>query len=323
MTGASQLGLAYVGFPPPLTWVTAFTTWSIEAPLVVVGLLYALVLYLLAVRRVNAAHPASPVPPLRVAAWVAGLFVVFVALDSAIDFYSDDLFSVHMVQHLLLTMIAAALLTMGAPITLLLRAATREQRRRWILPVLESRLVRFISHPAFAWVFFAAVMWVSHFSVLYELSLEHPLIHAGEHLLYLGSAYLFWAPVVGADPSPHRLSYPLRVGYVFAQAPLNSFLSLAITQAPDVLYSHYANLHLPWGPGPLQDQHIAGGIMMTAGDLLLLAAILLVFLDWFRAEEVEGRRIDDVLAREQAALARATGRPADPTDRPPPGPGTP
>lgn len=293
---------------PPLTFGTALTSWAFE-PLVVAGLLIGLVAYLAAVRRVDRAHPTTPVPWPRIAAWGAGLAVIFIALSSAIDIYSDALFSVHMIQHLLLTLVAAPLLALGAPVTLLLRAASPQTRRRRILPLLDSRLVQVISHPAVAWVLFVAVMFGSHFSALYEASLENPAVHIVEHLIYLASGYLFWAPVVGADPSRHRLSYPIRLGYVFLQMPMNAFLSLAITQAPDVLYRHYATLQLGWGPGPLEDQHLAGGLMMTGGDLLILGAMLLVVWAWLIHEEAEGRRIDDVLARRRSAeLADAVRR---------------
>ena len=90
--------------------------------------------------------------------------------------------------------------------------------------------------------------------------------HILEHALYLGAALLFWWPVVGADPSPWRLPHPARVAYLFLGMPQSSFLGLAIFSAPEVLYPHYADLVRPWGPTPLYDQQLAGGMMWAGGD---------------------------------------------------------
>ena len=169
---------------------------------------------------VDRRHPSNPVPRWRLASWLAGLGAIVVALASPVEAFDTTLFSVHMVQHLLLTMVAAPLLVLAAPITLLLRVSTPEARRHWILPVLHSRVVRVISHPLVAWSLFAAVMWATHFSPLFDAALEDETLHRLEHALYMGSALLFWWPVIGADPSPHRLGYPARLFYLALGMPL-------------------------------------------------------------------------------------------------------
>ncbi len=113
--------------------------WSFD-PTIVLPLALAAAGYLWAVRTVDAAHPNTPVPRRRIVAWLAGLIVIEIALQSPIEAYDTTLFSDHMVQHVLLTIVAAPLLALGAPITLLLRFARPETRRRWILPVLHSRI---------------------------------------------------------------------------------------------------------------------------------------------------------------------------------------
>lgn len=287
----------------PLTLASALGTWTFS-PLVVGGTVVALFAYLAAVIRVDDAHPATPVPMWRVTAWVAGVLVTFVALASFIDVYSTDLFSIHMLQHLLLMLIGAPLLALGAPGTLLLRATPAERRRRWILPVLDSRPVRLLTHPLVTWSLFTAVLWISHFSALYELSLQDERIHVLEHLLYIVSAYLFWLPIVAADPIHIRLSYPVRIGYLFLQMGQGSFLSLAIWQAQEVLYPHYAALQVPGWLRPIDDQHLAGGIMMMGGDLFFMVVILIVAAAWINHEEREGVRIDALLERERARSHR-------------------
>jgi putative copper resistance protein D len=207
-----------------------------------------------------------------------------------------------MVQHMLLTMVAAPLIVLSAPITLVLRVATPAARHRWVLPVLHSRVVRVIGHPLVAWLLFTGVMWASHFSALFDAALEDAWLHDAEHLLYLSVGVLFWWPVAGIDPSPYRMSYPARILYLFLQMPQNTFLALAIYSASAPLYPHYVTLGLPWGPGPLVDQQAAGAIMWVWSDLTFLVALLLVVAAWMRDEEARTLRREARIDAERAAL---------------------
>jgi putative membrane protein len=289
---------------PPLDPGRALTSWAFDPP-VWAGLLLALVLYLAAVRRVDAAHPASPVPRRRVAVWIAGLLLTAIALQSSIDVYATRLFSVHMIQHMLLTLVAAPLLALGAPVTLLLRVAGPGRWRRLMLAVLHSRPVRVISHPVVAWLLFTAVMWTTHFSPLFDAALEDEGIHAAEHLLYLAAGMLFWWPVVAADPVPWRMGFAARVVYVGLAMPQNTFLGLAIFSATRPLYNHYATLERAWGPDVMADQQLAGGMMWAAGDLLFFVPLLLLVAAWLQDEERRGRHLDEQLDREREAQERA------------------
>jgi putative copper resistance protein D len=254
---------------------------------------------------VDRRHPGNPVPRWRVWSWMGGLAVIIVALASPIEFYDTTLFSAHMVQHLLLTMVAAPLLVLGAPITLLLRVSSPHARKRWILPVLNSRVVRIISYPVVAWTLFAAVMWFTHFSPLFDAALDDFGIHRLEHALYLGSALLFWWPVIGADPSPHRMSYPGRILYLALGMPLSSFLGLVIFSGRTPLYEHYLTLERDWGWSVMEDQAWAGGIMWAGGDAVFVLALILTVAAWIRYEERENLREDARLARRRAAREKA------------------
>ncbi len=266
-------------------------------PLPWIGSIVALAGYLWLVRRVNRAHPRAPVAAWRVAAWVAGVLIILVALVSAIDLYADDLLTVHMVQHLLLAMVAPPLLALGAPITLILRAATPRVRHRWLLPVLHSRAVRIVATPAVAWTLFTAVMWFSHFSPLYEAALEDPTIHVLEHALFVATGILFWWPVIGADPMPRRIGHGRRFVYLLAQMPVNAAVGLAIYFAPSVLYAHYATAERGWGPSPMLDQQVGGLLMWTVGDLILLVAVTGVLAAWMQADARRSRRAESRTGR--------------------------
>jgi putative membrane protein len=275
--------------------------WTFE-PVPTLAILVALAWWTWAVRRVDAAHPRNPVPRRRTVAFASGMVAIAFALLSGIDQYDTTLFSIHMVQHVLLTLVAAPLIALAAPVTLILRVASPGTRRRWILPVLHSRIVRFLAFPVVAWVLFAAAMWVSHFSPLFDAALEDPLIHDIEHAIYLATALLFWWPAVALDPSPWRMSHPARALYVFLQMTQNTFLSVVILNAQTVLYPHYATVQRAWGPTPLDDQQIAAAFMWVVGDMLFLAASFAILVGWSRAETLAAARSDRRAEEELAAI---------------------
>ena len=273
--------------------------WSFD-PTVIVPVALLATAYLWAVRRVDRVHPANPVPSIRPVCWLLGLGAILLALQSPIERYDTTLFSVHMVQHILLTLIAPPLLALGAPITLLLRVSRPETRRLLILPVLHSLPVRIVTFPVVTWLLFALAMWGTHFSPIFNQSLEDPAVHQLEHAFYLVAGCLFWWPVVALDPSPWRMSEPVRILYTFLQMPQNSFLGLAIVSATAPLYAHYATLARDWGPAVLEDQAMAGAAMWIVGDLVFLTAILGIIVGWMHREELQSRAAD---AREDAARA--------------------
>jgi putative copper resistance protein D len=271
-------------------------------PLVWLPALAALALWWLGVRSVNRAHPANPVPRVRSVAWTLGVAAMLLALDSGIERYDTTLFSVHMGQHLLIMLVAAPLLVAAGPITLILRASSPATRRRWILPVLHSRVLRVLAFPVVSWIFFAAVMWGSHFSPLFDAALENQWIHRLEHGLFLVAATLFWWPVLGPDPSPWRMRPSARVLYVGLQMPQNTFLAVAIYTSSVALYNHYVTTVRSWGPTPLEDQQFAGGVMWLGGDLVFLTMVILLVVAWMRDDERRTVGEDRRLEPERAAI---------------------
>ena len=304
---------AHGGGVPPAPDLAAFVLgWSFD-PTIWLPLFGAAAAYLWAVRRVDAAHPANPVPWDRPAFFLLGLAAIAIALQSGIERYDTTLFSVHMLQHVILIFLAAPAIVLAAPITLVLRVATPRTRQRWVLPILHSRIVRVIGHPLVAWLFFTAVMWGTHFSPLFDAALENVRLHDLEHLLYLASSMLFWWPMVGRDPSPWRMSHPARLLFMFLEMPFNSFLGVAIMFAGTVLYPHYATTGRLWGPTPLEDQQAAGAIMWGVGDAGFLLALLLATAAWMRHDEAVTRRreaMEDARATAAAKSADAASAPS-------------
>ena len=299
----------------PPSFVTLALGWHLE-PAVAIPLLLATIGWLALVRRIRRLHPDRPVPALRTVAFLGGLAAIAVALMSGIERYDTTLFSVHMVQHLLLLLVAPPLIALAAPITQLLRASTPGVRSRLLLPILRSTPVSVFAHPVVAGVAFVLVLWASHFSPLFNIALEDQGAHDVEHGLYLVSALLFWWPVVGLDPAPHRMGYAARVLYLMVQVPFNSFLGMAILFANAPLYQHYATLGSPYGITALADQQLAGGIMWLAGDVAFIGAVLGIVAAWMRHDQRDApaaeRRADVERARlreraDKLARTRAAG----------------
>ncbi|MFN2488598.1 MAG: cytochrome c oxidase assembly protein [Actinomycetota bacterium] len=274
--------LAHGDVPPPPTWPGVLFEWPFE-PLVWVACALALWLYLSGTRRV----PSWPAA--RRASFVAGVGVLAVALAGPVAVYARALFSVHMVQHLLLTFVVAPLIVLGTPLALAARTPLRTRSARLV----HSRPVRAVTHPIVAWCLFTLVMWLTHFSPLYDAALESEVLHVVEHALFGAAGLLFWWPLVGLDPgAAGRLGHPMRLLYLLVALPQQSFLGLAVYSAGEVLYPHYESLRRGWGPAPLADQALAGVLMWVIGDVLFIVALVFAVLAWMRHDEREARRID-------------------------------
>ncbi len=254
--------------------------WAVD-PVPTVGVLLAGGLYLDAWRRMARRQKSAK---RRLALFYAGLVVVLVAVDGPPDAFSDSSLAVHMVQHLLLQMVAAPLLVLGAPVTMLLRADPPWFRRRSLGRLLRSRFMRVLTNPIVTLGAFVVVLVGSHLTPLYELALEHERVHQVEHIAYLAVALLLWWTVIGPDPAPRRLSAPARMLYMFLAMPPIALLGVAIAGAGKVLYRHYLLEPPPWGWAPLHDQHLAGTLMWVAGMFTIVPALALLLLRWLDAE---------------------------------------
>jgi len=251
----------------------------------------ALVAYGWGVRR------AARWPAARAGAFALGVGAVLLALASGIDAWAERLLSVHMVQHLLLTLVAAPLLVAGAPLALALRALPRGGGRA-LARALRSPVVRVVAHPLVAWALLPALVLASHLTPLYEEALHHPLVHAAEHAAYLGAALLFWLPVLGAEPLPHRPGAVGRLLYLLLAMPAMAAAGVVLTLDERVRYPSYLAPARALGVDALADQRAAGTIMWVAGSAL--AAALTVLAAWLA-----------LLAEERRAVAREARQPRE------------
>lgn len=202
-------------------------------------------------------------PPSRTAAFLTGLGVVAVALGSDLDADADRLLSAHMGQHLLLTLAAPALLALGAPVSLALRAC-HGRRRAWLARVVRAAPVRVLANPAVALATFAATLMLVHLPVAYEAALRNPGLHVAEHFAFGAAGFLLWTSVLGAEPVAHRLGAVGRtVMLLLATVPMGA-VGAWLVSAPAVRYGFYlAAGH--GGPAVLADQQLAGALMWVGG----------------------------------------------------------
>ena len=292
--------VAHAGVPGSFTLKTLVTGWAFE-PVPLALIVVAGFLYWTGLRRLS----GPPVwPGGRTWSWYGGLAAALVAVASPIDTYADVSFSTHMVQHVLLLFVAAPLFALGAPVTLALRASRPATRRRFLLPVLHSRVVRLLTHPLVAVALFMGTQFVTHLTGFYEAALTSSIVHDLEHALYLTTALLFWWPVVGLDPAPNKMSHPARIVYLVLMMPLEAFLALAILSGH--AYPHYLALPPPWGgANAVTDLSSAGALMWISGDLSALIAGLLVAGAWLRHDQIRQRRIEEDEDRRSAILDSA------------------
>jgi cytochrome c oxidase assembly factor CtaG len=298
---------------PPFGWSAVVTQWQF-APVVTGSVLAAAGLYLWGVRRVARRHPARPWPRWRTAMFLAGLAVVVVATQSGIGAYDDVLFWDHMIQHLMLIMIAPPLLIVGQPITLLLHAS-RNPLHTWAKRAVRSRVAGFLTWPVFGCLAYATAIAAAHLTGIANAVESNQTLHDGEHAAFLIIGYLFFLPILGREPIRWRLSYPVRFIILVLIMPVDTFTGLVLG------YGNAGTPGIPpgprpsWAPAPVQDLHLGGAVMWIGGDGLMFALMMLVFLMWSTDDRAETSGRGWLEAARRTSLENLTGThfPARPT----------
>lgn len=258
-------------------------TWSAD-PGTIALLALAAALYLAAARRTR-----RPWPAWRTCSFLAGLLVLATALLSGVDGYGEDLLSVHMTQHLLLILLAPALLLGGAPVGLAL-VGSPPRIRAALARSLQHPVVRALGMAPVGFVVFSAAVLVTHLSGVYELALRHEAVHACEHLLYLWAGLLFLAPLIAADPLPHPPGPLARFSWLMGAMAVMAVPGAFLTFSETVRYPFYLAPARELGRSALADQHLAGAIMWVGGGIAMFALALVVAASAMLAEERRQRR---------------------------------
>jgi cytochrome c oxidase assembly factor CtaG len=291
--------------PPVFNW-HHFGATQIDFASVLIAA--AAVLYGLGVWRVRRLTPDRPWSLRRTLAFYGGLVITFVAVEGVVGVYDDVLFYDHMIQHLMLIMVAAPLFAMGAPIDLLDRSTTGELHRV-VQRGLGSKVAEIVAHPIVDFALYAIVIPLTHLTSFYNYTLENETVHDQEHLLFLVVGYLFWRHVVAIEPTRHPLHPGVRLLYLVFAVPVDTFTGLALASSSHELFPAYLQLHRPWGPSLLTDLHLGGAVMWIGGDTLMFLAMIPIVFQWVRYEERRAAEIDrqlDLQANENVSTDPAS-----------------
>jgi putative copper resistance protein D len=246
-------------------------------------------------------------PPERTACWLAGVAVLGAVTLLGVGKYAYILFSVHMAQHMVLSMVVPVLLVLGAPVTLALRALRASPDpavrgpREWLVLALHSRPARLLTHPVVALGLVVGSLYALYFSRLFEVLMRTHLGHLAMLTHFLVAGYLFFWVVVGIDPGSRPLPHPVRVVVQFAAMAFHAFFGVALMLTSGLIaVSWFGGLHPAWRASLAADQNLAAGIAWAFGEIPAGAVMVVLILQWIRADEREQRRFDRAADRADA-----------------------
>jgi putative copper resistance protein D len=310
--------------PPPLTTERLFTMWNFDLIwMLICG--FGIFFYLAGARRLHKRGDSWPV--LRTVLWVSGLTLLFFITNGGINAYEKYLFSAHMGAHMVLGMMVPVLLVPAAPITLALRAIhkrhdTSRGVREWIMLLVHSRYFAVLAHPVVAAVIFAASLWVFYYSPLFRWATTDHIGHQWMIIHFLLTGYIFVQSLIGVDPGPARVAYPIRLLVLFATMAFHAFFGLSLMTGSGLLLADWYGA-MGWGTSALADQQAGGGIAWSVGEIPTLTLAIIVAVMWSRDDERKSKRYDRkadrdgdeeladynaMLAKREAASVRRGGR---------------
>lgn len=267
-------------------------------PFFLVGSVLALVLYGWGVARLRRRGDAWPVG--RAVAFAAGVLTVALVMCTALNEYGMVLFSVHMVQHMVISMLSPILLLLGAPVTLTLRAlpsagrsqGARKGPRELLVALLHSRYLRVITHPAFTIPLFIASLYALYFTPLFDFLMGSTVGHVVMMVHFLAVGLVFFWPIMGVDPGPHRPGYVMRILELFAGMPFHAFFGIALMMASEPMVRTYRDPPSSLGVSALGDQSTAGGIAWAFSEIPSVIVLVALVFQWYVSEQRQARRAD-------------------------------
>ncbi|WP_084298373.1 cytochrome c oxidase assembly protein [Actinoplanes friuliensis] len=269
---------------------------------VAVGIFY----YLAGVRRLHRA--GHPWPVSRTASWLAGMLILGAITCLGVGKYAYVLFSVHMIQHMVLSMVVPILLVGGAPVTLALRALKRPAdpqvrgAREWLTVALHSRPMRFLSHPLVALGIYVTSLYGLYLSSLLGTLMRYHLGHLAMLVHFVLAGYLLFWVLIGIDPGRRRVPPALlTVVHLLAMAA-HAFFGFVLLQSTTVIADDwYTAVHPAWASSLLADQHLGAGLAWAFGEVPAAVVMLLLVRQWIRTDEREQARLDRAADRAEAS----------------------
>jgi cytochrome c oxidase assembly factor CtaG len=274
--------------------------WSTD-PFFLVACLLGLALYGWGVARLLRRGDSWPVG--RTVAYVVGVLTVLLMMCTRLNDYGMVMFSVHMVQHMVISMLSPILILLGAPITLALRALPvagrgRKGPRELLLALLHSRYVRVITHPAFTIPLFIASLYALYFTPLFDFLMGSKAGHIAMMVHFLAVGVAFFWPIMGIDPGPHRPGYLMRMLELFAGMPFHAFFGIALMMASTPMVDTFKHPPASLGIEALSDQTAAGGIAWAFSEVPSVLVLLALLFQWYRSEQRQAKRKDRAADRD-------------------------
>lgn len=310
----------FLGFevPDQPTLGVLLTQWRVNVLFTVLAVT-GCGLYLWGVRRLH--RRGDRWPASRTLPWLGGWLVITVSLSSGLGRYASASFSLHMLLHMVLTMLGPLLLTLGGPVTLALRATRPTSAgqpagpHEWIVAALHSRLLRTSWNPLPTFVVFVGSFYLLYLTPLFDVLMRYHFAHQAMNLHFLVSGYLFYGLVIGVDRPPRPLPHLGRLGFVLAAMPFHAFFAVAIMTHTDVIaQTFYSYLDPVWQTDLLHDQYVGGGIAWAAGEVPLIIVVLVLCVSWARQDAREAARIDRRIDKRSDGSARRPTERVTPAD---------
>jgi len=274
--------------------------WSAD-PFFLVACLVGLGLYGWGVTRLVRRGDKWPVG--RTVSFAVGVLTVLFMMCTKLNDYGMVMFSVHMVQHMVISMVSPILILLGAPITLALRALPvagrgRKGPRELLLALLHSRYMRIVTHAAFTIPLFIASLYVLYFTPLFDFLMESKTGHITMMCHFLAVGLIFFWPIMGVDPGPNRPGYLMRMLELFAGMPFHAFFGIALMMASEPMVEAYKNPPASLGIDALSDQNAAGGIAWAFSEIPTVLVLLALLFQWYGSEQRQAKRQDRAADRD-------------------------
>ena len=282
--------------PEPPSVMTILTVWRFDT-FIGVGTLAMAAAYVAAYVRLR--RRGDHWPAGRLAAWLTGCLMLLFTSSSGVKAYGSAMFSVHMAEHMTLNMFIPVLLVLGGPVTLALRAlpAAGDGKppgpREWLLWVVHSKLIAFLSHPITAFVLFVASLYAVYFTPIFDTLVRYHWGHELMSVHFLLVGYLFFWGIIGIDPGPRRLPFLGRLGLLFAVMPFHAFFGIAtMTMTSTIGTQFYRFVGLPWLSSIASDQHLGGAIAWGSSELPVVIVVIALIAQWARQDRRAAARAD-------------------------------
>jgi cytochrome c oxidase assembly factor CtaG/putative copper export protein len=303
----AALSIVGISTPPKPNLSRIF--WSYEPDALMIGILVILVaLYVKGVMVLTKRGDKWPVG--RTVSFSIGIAVIDFATSGGLGLYAHFSFSIHMIAHMLLGMVAPIFLVLGAPITLALRTLpqgrTAEERgvRGSLLAALHSKLGVFYTNPIVALLIFDGSLFGLYFTNLFADLMQNHIGHLIMNLHFLAAGFLFFFVIIGVDPNPRRIPHLVQMVVLFAAMSIHAFFSVALMSTTTLIdKGYFKSLQTPWLTDLLGDQKLGGSIGWSMGEIPILIALVATFINWLRDDTREAKRIDRNTAR-QAAMGQ-------------------